>query len=306
MNNKIETHNHNHLNDMSEIKGRSLIIVMILNFIITIAEIIGGILSGSLSLISDALHNFSDGLSVIISYFAHQIAKRNNDIKKTFGYKRAEILAAVINSSVLIIISVYLFKEAYFRFISPQAINGLSVMLVALVALIANVISVVLLKKGSHGDINIKSTYIHLLSDALASVAVIVGGMVMYFFKAYWVDPVLTIAIGLYVLKESFEILKKATNILMQGVPEGFDIKKITDDLKQVEYIKDIHHVHCWSLNEKDIHFEAHANIKDILVSETKPILKKIEHVLKEHYGINHVTIQFEYECCKETGIITK
>ena len=302
-------HNHNHaghshLHDMSEIKGRNLIAVILLNFIITAAEIIGGVIAGSLSLISDALHNFSDGVSVIISYFAFLITKKKNDNKKTFGYKRAEILAAIINSSVLIIISIYLFREAYLKLINPEAVNGLYVIAVAVVALIANTFSVFLLEKGSQGDMNIKSTYLHLLSDALSSLAVIIGGAAIYFFKAYWIDPVLTILIGLYVLKESYEILKKAINILMQGVPEGFNIEKIVKDLKKIDLIEDIHHVHLWSLTEKDVHFEAHANIKDIKISETKPIMEKIEHILDEHYGINHATIQFEYKCCGGTEII--
>lgn len=295
---------HKHLHDMSEIKGRNLIAVILLNFIITAAEIIGGIIAGSLSLISDALHNFSDAISVIISYFAFMMTKKKNDERKTFGYKRAEILAAVINSSVLIIISLYLFKEAYIKLIKPEAVNGLYVIAVAAIALIANIFSVFLLEKGTHGDMNIKSTYLHLLSDALSSLAVIIGGAAIYFFKAYWIDPVLTILIGLYVLKESYEILKKAVNILMQGVPEGFDVEKIVEDLKKIELIEDIHHVHLWSLTEKDVHFEAHANIKDIRISETKPLLEKIEHILDEHYGINHATIQFEYECCRGVDII--
>ena len=297
-------HGHGHSVDITGIKGLNLFIVVLLNFLITIVQVIGGLYAGSLSLISDALHNFSDGIAIAISYFAIKIAGKGNDEKRTFGYKRATILAAFINSAILIIISIFLFKEAYIKFINPQPINGGVVIWVALVGLIANMIGVMLLQKGSKGDMNIRSSYLHLLSDALSSVVVVIGGIVIYYFNLYWIDPILTIAIGLYVLKESFEIIKQAFNILMQGVPENIDIKRITDDLSKIEDIENIHHVHIWSLDEHNISFEAHINIKDMMVSETRSVLEKIEHVLKDHHQINHMTIQFEYKCCEDVGII--
>lgn len=183
---KHEEHNHghNHSHSHSEIKGVRLVFIMLLNFLITAAEIIGGIYSGSLSLISDALHNFSDGLAIIISYYAIKISGRQNDIKRTFGYRRASIMAALLNSSVLIGISVFLFKEAYIKFINPQTINGSMIIWVALISLVANALGVILLEKGSHGDMNIKSTYIHLLSDVLSSVGVVIGGILILFLKS--------------------------------------------------------------------------------------------------------------------------
>lgn len=280
---------------------------MLLNFIITAAEVIGGLYSGSLSLISDALHNLSDALSIVVSYFAIKISQKSNDEKKTFGYKRATILAAVINSTVLIIISILLFKEAYFKFITPEKINGLIVIWVALIGLLANALGAYLLHKGSEEDINMKSAYLHLLSDALSSIGVVVGGIVIYYFNIYWIDPLLTVIIGLYVLKESFEILKKAVNILMQGTPENIDINEIAEELEEIEAINNIHHVHIWGLNENTIFFEAHVNLKDdILVSDTPKVYEDIEHELKEHFGITHITIQFEFNGCKNVGIINK
>lgn len=304
-----EEHNHSkaHSHDVSEIKGVRLILVMLLNFLITAAEILGGIYSGSLSLVSDALHNFSDGLSIIISYLAIKISGRQNDIKRTFGYKRASIMAALLNSSVLIGISLFLFKEAYVKFINPQPINGSMIIWVALISLVANALGVILLKKGSHGDMNIKSTYIHLLSDVLSSIGVVVGGILILFFKIYWVDPLLTVLISIYILKESLSILKEAINILMQGTPENIDINKIAEDLKKIGGVSDIHHVHVWCLDENNINFEAHLNLEnDALVSRTSSIKESAEHILAEHYGINHITIQFEYKCCNDMGIIKK
>lgn len=297
--------NHSHSHDISEIKGVKLIMVMMLNFLITAAEVIGGIYAGSLSLISDALHNLSDGLSIIISYYAIKLSGKPNDTKKTFGYKRASIMAALLNASVLIGISVFLFKEAYNKFISPQTVNGTIVIWVALVGLIANMLGVLLLQKGSRGDLNIKSTYLHLLSDAMSSVGVIIGGALILWLKAYWVDPLLTVLISIYVLKESIGILKEVINILMQSTPENIDIHDVVEELKKINGVEDIHHVHVWSLDEHNVNFEAHVNVNDVLVSETRIISESIEHILYEHYSVNHVTLQFENNDCGDTGIIS-
>lgn len=298
-------HNHNHSHDIQSVQGINLLIVVLLNFVITVAEVIGGIYSGSLSLLSDALHNFSDGIAIIISYIAMKIAGKEKDEQKTFGYKRTTILAALLNSIVLIAISIFLFKEAYIKFINPQPINGMVVIWVALLGLIANFIGVLLLQKGSQGDMNIKSSYLHLLSDALSSLGVVISGIIIYYFNIYWVDPLLTVFIGLYVMKESFEIVQKSINILMQGVPEEIDVLALAQDLQKIAGVENVHHVHVWSLDESNINFEAHVNIKDMLVSETGEILEEIEHKLL-HYGITHNTIQFEYNCCRSVEIIKK
>jgi len=296
---KHEKHDlsHGHSHDNADVTGIRLFFVIVLNSLITAAQIAGGLISGSLSLISDALHNFSDVISIIISYAAIKVAHKENDANRTFGYKRATILAALLNSSVLVVISVFLFKEAYTRFFNPQVINGGLVIWVALIALAANGFSVVLLRKNAKGDINLKATYLHMLSDALSSIGVLIGGILIYFFKIYWVDPILTVLIALYVLIESYQIVKKAVQILMQGVPENIDVSAITKELESLDLVEDVHHIHVWSLDENNINFEAHVTINDMLLSETNEINAAIEHTL-ERYGINHVTIQFECECC--------
>jgi cobalt-zinc-cadmium efflux system protein len=180
-----------------------LFVTMMLNFLITVVEVIGGLLSGSLSLISDALHNFSDGIAIIISYIAIRLGKHPQTYKYTFGLKRAEILAAVFNAGTLIAICIYLFKESYERFVSPQHIEGGLMIVVAGFGLIANVVGTLLLKKGSKDNINIRSAYLHLFGDAVSSVAVIIGGICIQLFRVYWVDPLLTILISVYILKKS-------------------------------------------------------------------------------------------------------
>ncbi len=213
-------------------------------------------------------------------------------------------MAALLNSAVLVGISIFLLKEAYEKFVNPQMVKGGVVIWVSLIGLVANALGVLLLKKGSQGDMNIKSSYIHLLGDMLSSIGVVVGGILIYYLEIYWVDPLLTVLISIFIIKESFGILKDAFNILMQGTPEHIDINEIVEDLGKINGVVNIHHVHVWCIDENNINFEAHVNIEDMLVSETKTLSESISHILKEHYGINHITLQFEYDCCADVGII--
>jgi len=277
---------------------------MLLNFVITIAEIIGGIISGSLSLISDALHNFSDGISIIISYIAIKLKQKDNSYKHTFGFKRAEILAAVINSAILVAICFYLFYEAVKRFTNPEPIEGMLMTGVAAIGLVANIIGTLLLKRDSAHSINIHSSYLHLLSDAVSSVDVIIGGLAILFWNVYWLDPLLTILIGLYILKESFHILTEAIHILMEGTPHGISIKEVQEEVEKIEEIENIHHVHIWTVGENDTHLEAHISIADMMISKSNILGEKIESLLRKKFGINHITLQFECGVCEKVDLI--
>jgi len=296
-------HNHTHTSDFETAKGR-LLFTIILNFVITIAEIIGGIISGSLALISDALHNFSDAISVIISYIALKLKSKKNSLKHTFGLKRAEILAAVINASVLIVICVYLFYEAVLRFMEPQEINASVMSIVAFIGLIANLLAVVLLKKFSRDSLNIRSAYLHLLGDTYSSVAVIIGGITIAIWHINWIDPFLTILIGLYIIKESYDILGEAIHVLMEGAPLNISIEEIENDVVIIDGVEDIHHIHLWMVGDNDIHLEAHVNINDMKISESDLLRKKIEELLKEKFNITHTTLQFECNQCLDSGLI--
>ncbi len=300
---KHSHHSHNH-HKAEEISGARLLITMTLNFIITVVEIIGGIVSGSLSLISDALHNFSDGIAVIISYIAVKAKNKPNSPRHTFGFKRSEILAAFINSAVLLVISVYLFYESAVRFFFPVEIKGDLMTIVASVGLVANIAGTLLLKKGTEKNINIRSAYLHLLSDAVSSFAVILGGLSIYYFDIYWLDPLLTVLISAYILKESYEITKSAVHVLMEGTPENISVEEIKNEVEKIEKVIDIHHVHVWALGERDIHLEAHINIEDMLVSESDILREKIESVLRNKFNVTHFSIQFECGKCKTVSLI--
>src|SRR5690554_398864 len=295
---------HNH---KRQIKGKNLLITILLNFSITVAEVVGGLLSGSLSLLSDALHNLSDGVSIIISYFALKISQRDNNEKMTYGYKRAEILAALFNSSVLFIICIYLLKEAYFKFLNPEPINGLLMLSIAVIGLAANTFSVFLLKDNAADNINIKSAYMHLFADALSSFGVVFGGILIYFYNIYWIDPLITVLIAIYIGKGSFGILGETVRILMQGAPESINIEKIREEVEKIPLVEDIHHLHLWQNNDHDILAEFHIKVEeDLRLSQADKIRKDIAELLEKEFSITHFTIQMEYDYCQNEDLIKR
>ncbi len=279
---------------------------MILNFVITAVQIVGGILSGSLALISDALHNFSDGISIIISYIALKLKNKDNSHRHTFGLKRAEILAAVINASVLIVIYVFLFYESVLRFMQPQKIEAGIMSAVALIGLIANIIGTMLLKRDSASSINIRSSYMHLLSDSVSSVAVIAGGLAIAVWNTVWIDPLLTILIGIYIVRESYGILSEAIHVLMEGAPPDISLEIIKNEVEKFDGVEDIHHIHLWTVGDNDIHLEAHVNVNDMKISKSDKLRGEIEKILESKFGIHHITLQFECNQCTENGILGK
>ncbi|MBW2937281.1 cation diffusion facilitator family transporter [Aureisphaera sp. CAU 1614] len=290
-------HSHSHHHHTHDTKGRNLFISILLNIIITVAQVIGGILSGSLSLLSDALHNFSDVLSLIVSYIANRYSKKKASFDKTFGYKRAEIIAAFVNASSLIIVALYLIYEAIVRFIHPQEIESGLVIWLALLGIVANGFSVLLLKKDSKDNMNMRSAYLHLLTDMSASVAVLIGGLLMKYFNWFWVDSVLTLLIAFYLIAMGYDLLKNSFRVLMLFSPEDVDLKEIREAISAFPEIKNVHHMHIWQLNEKENHLEAHIDFyEDITLSQFDDILNKVEEVLYHQFGINHVNIQPEYQ----------
>jgi cobalt-zinc-cadmium efflux system protein len=278
-----------------------------LNVLITLVEIIGGIFSNSLALLSDALHNLGDAFAVFLSYIAMRVSRRDSNFRKTFGYQRVEILAALFNTSVLIVIVIFLFVEAWHRMNSPQPVKAGTMLIVAVIAMAANLYAVLLLKKGSKENLNTKSAYLHMLGDVFSSGAVIVGGIVMYYLHYYWVDPVITFLVGIYMLKETYSVLIETFDILMQASPKDFDLGKVKLEIEQIPEIDNIHHVHVWKLSDHQTFFECHIDLKDNLtITEAEKIRGKMEKLLMSNFGVDHFTVQFEFDCCKDKTMIHK
>lgn len=279
-----------------EVSGKNLFITIVLNIIITIAQIIGGIFSGSLALLSDAMHNFSDVVALFISYFANRLASRPNSENQTFGYKRAEILATLFNASVLIGIAIFLIVEAFHKFYHPEAINSIWVIGLGTLSIILNTASVLLVKDDAHDNMNIRAAYLHLLTDVMTSVAVVVGGVLMYYFGLFWIDSLISLLIALYLIWASIGLLRESSAILMQFTPKEIDIEKVVALIKEEEEIEGVHHIHVWRLDDHRIHFEAHLDFKeDLKLSESNRVVKLLEQKLHDNFEIEHTTLQCEY-----------
>jgi len=284
-----EHHHHN-------VSGKNLFITIVLNIIITASQIIGGILSGSLALLSDAMHNFSDVLALFIAYFANRLALRPNSESKTFGYKRAEILAALFNASVLMGIAVFLIIEAFHKFYHPQSINSSWVIGLGLLSIVLNAASVLLIKDDSHDNMNIKAAYLHLLTDVMTSVAVVGGGILMYYFGIFWIDPLISILIALYLIWASFDLVKESSAILMQFTPHGISLRDVVAAIEEEKEIANVHHIHIWQLDDNNIHLEAHLDFKnDVVLSISSAVIEKLEVKLYDKFSIGHTTFQCEY-----------
>lgn len=287
------SHNHEHT-------GRNLAITVILNGIITIGQFAGGIISGSLALISDALHNLSDVISVVLAYLAHRIGLRPQTLKSTFGYKRAEILAAFINAITLIAVSVYLMVEAVKRFMNPKEVDYLWMLGLGVLGVVANGLSVLILHHNKDENLNIRAAYLHLIGDALTSVAVVAGAVCIWLFQVYWIDPLVTVLISVYIFVHTFKILKESVGILMQFAPQEINQQEIVTVLQQIPEICSVHHIHLWQLDDDQIYFEAHlVLVENRPVSDTQDITENAKRLLNSRFGISHTTFQYEYALCE-------
>ena len=280
-----------------KVQGKNLLLSILLNVVITLAQVIGGIISGSLALLSDALHNFSDVLSLIFSYVAHKLSRQKASVTHTFGYKRAELIAAFINSLTLVLVAIYLIYKAVLSFYNPLTINATIVIWLSILGILVNGFSVLLLKKDAKYNLNIKSAYLHLLTDMMASVAVLIGGLLMQFYQIYWIDSVMTLIIAIYLIIVGKDLLLQSTKMLMLFTPKEIDIKEIVREVHKIKGVNKLHHIHVWHLNEEELHLEAHLDCQeDIKMSEFNKLLENIENVLYTQFNINHVNIQPEFQ----------
>lgn len=284
-------HHHSHPEN-----GKALFWAILINLILTAVQIVGGLVSGSLSLLADALHNFSDAGALIIAYIAQKISGLPANKEMTFGYGRAEIIGALINSTTLVIIGLYLIYEAWSRYLDPsEKIDGWMVVWVAGVALIIDLITAWLTYAGSKESINMKAAFIHNLSDALASIVVIISGVLIMLYNIVWVDLAATILISLYILYQSVGLIKSSIKTLMQAVPEDIDKERVVSELKKMQNISDIHHVHIWAIHEKFRSLEAHILTDANDFKKVSELKKSVKELLKNKFKIDHTTLEIEH-----------
>ena len=295
---------HHHHGDPSEIGEKRLWWAVGANMLLTLAQVIGGIISGSLSLIADALHNFSDAASLFIALIAIRIGRKPPDQFKTFGYKRAETIAALINLTTLIIIGLYLCYEAIMRFITPEPIAGWTIVIVAGIALVVDIFTAALTYSQSKNSMNMRAAFLHNLTDALASVGVIIAGTLILLYGWIWTDAAMTLLIAGYVLYHGLHEIPKVIHLLMEGTPEGIKIKDVILGMETQGGVQNVHHVHIWQLDEQRNALEAHVVIDE--QGRMDEIKRDLEQLLKDRFSIDHSTLEFEHHNCSELEISKK
>ncbi|WP_425053740.1 cation diffusion facilitator family transporter [Psychromarinibacter sp. S121] len=289
-------HDHGHAHIDPDSGDRRVSIAIWANGLLTVAQIVGGILSGSLALIADALHNFSDMASLVIAFAARKIARRPADERMTFGYGRVEIVAALINYTTLILIGFYLIYEGGMRMIDPPEVQGWTVVILGGVALVVDTLTALLTYSMQKGSVNIRALFLHNLSDALASVAVIVGGSLIILYDMRWVDPAITIGIALYILYLAFTEIGGPIRTLMLGSPPDIDNEAVVEAMRSVDGVSDLHHVHLWQMQEHEAALDCHVVVKAEAWPRIEEIKSAIKKRLKEEFGINHSSLEFEHE----------
>ena len=287
-------HDHGHANIDPNSGDRRVAIAIWANGLLTVAQIVGGILSGSLALIADALHNFSDMASLVIAFAARKIARRPADERMTFGYGRVEIVAALINYTTLIVIGFYLIYEGGMRMIDPPEVMGWTVVILGGIALVIDTLTAMLTYSMQKGSVNIRALFLHNLSDALASVAVIVGGTLIILYDMRWVDPAITIGIALYILYLSFTEIGGPIRTLMLGSPPDIDGNDVVRAIQSVDGVVDVHHVHLWQMQENAAALDCHIVVERDRMGEADKIKENVKSVLHERFSIEHSTLEFE------------
>ena len=286
-------HHHHHVDpDAGDAKVAWAIAV---NMILTLAQVIGGILSGSLALIADALHNFSDAISLIIAFVARKIARRPADANMSFGYGRAEVVAALINYTTLVVIALYLGYEGVMRALDPQPIAGWMVVSIATVALVIDLVTAALTYRLSKESMNIRAAFLHNLADALGSVAVIIAGFAVIVLGWDWVDPVVTLMIAGYILWHVYAEIGGVIRVLMLGSPPGMQTEEVIEAILKTSGVEDIHHLHLWQMEESETALQAHVLIAESDLLKQTRIKQDIKQTLLDRFGITHTTLEFEY-----------
>lgn len=291
----IEGHCHHHHHQVSEKSVKLLVMSFIINMLLSVAEFLGGLISGSVSLIGDALHNTSDAFSILIAAIAFKIGRKKPDSKYTYGFKRAEVIGAFVNLILLFVFGCYLLVEGIFRLISPQAIDGHVIIVVSVLALIIDAVTAKISHHDAEHNTNMKMVFIHNLADALGSVGVIISGFCVIWFEIYRVDGIVALLIACYMIFQAIVSFPSVVSILMNAAPDDLNTEEIEKAICNLEGVKGVHHIHIWRISEYDVSLECH------LEADSFEIVGQVRQLLAHQFGIEHSTIQVEKEpCCAD------
>lgn len=282
---------------------RRLLVALSITGLMTIVELAGGLISNSLALIGDAGHMFTDTLALGLSLFALNLAKRPASQTKTYGYYRAEILAALVNGTILVLVSGYIFYEAYHRFVEPPEVRGGLMLIVAAIGLAANIVGISVLRSAGSRNLNVKSAFLHMWSDTLSSLGVIAAGAIILLTGRTIADPIISIVIGLLILRGAGGLVWESINILLEAVPKHLDVSRINDAVRKIKGVKDIHDVHLWAITSGMYAMSCHLLIEDQMVSNCTQIVEEVNKTLSQKFGISHSTVQLECEECENSPV---
>lgn len=290
------SHNHSHFGDLANQTTKRLALSLGLTAAFVIIEIIAGIFGNSLALLTDAAHNFTDVIALGLSWYALKIAAQPAHAGKTFGYHRAGILVALVNSTTLVLISLGIFYEAWHRFTSPSEVNAPILIGVGMIAFLINAGTAWLVKSGSEHDLNLRSTFLHLMGDVMSTLGAIIAGIIIAFTNWNWLDPLVSVLIGIFILWNAWGILRQSIHILLESTPESIDVDLMVNDLLKVDGVRGVHDLHVWSINENLRALSAHIITNDIHVSAGASIQRDLNEILAHKYNIRHATLQLECE----------
>lgn len=278
---------------------KPLLIALGITSLVMIAEFVGGLLANSLALLSDAAHMLADVLALLLSIIAFRFSSKPPTNKTTFGFYRLEIFAAQINGGILVFLSLFIFYEAYQRLLQPEPVKSLLMMIVAGVGLLANAASALVLHKSSRKNLNVKAAFLHIIGDLLSSVGVIAGGIIIYFTRWFVVDPILSVMIGLIILKGAYTVVKETVTVLLEAVPKHIKLEKLIREVEALEGVESFHDVHVWTITSGLYALSGHVQIQDQRISESTQIMEGVKKYIAQRYHIDHTTLQFECESCE-------
>ncbi|MCX6817471.1 MAG: cation diffusion facilitator family transporter [Candidatus Aenigmarchaeota archaeon] len=281
-----------------EILQKKFRVFIFLSSLVLLLEVAGGVFTNSLALLSDAGHVLIDLLALLLAYFALQLSRKASTGKFTFGYYRAEILSAVVNGLVLIFITMFIFYQAYLRFLSPEPVKGPEMLIISVAGLMANLYVVIKMQDYERGNLNMRGAYLHVLTDTLSSVGVVVAGVLIFITGNYIFDPLISVIIGIFILFSSLRLIRESANILMEAVPAGVDLNKLTKDMAKIKGVKEVHDLHVWCISSDVYALNSHVLIDANDVKSLNNIVSRINEMLKTKYKITHTTIQSECGCC--------
>jgi cobalt-zinc-cadmium efflux system protein len=304
--NQTHPHTHSHLREAAKQTTARLSLSLFLTLGFVVVEAVAGYFANSLALLTDAAHNLTDVIALGLSWFAVRITAQPANARKTYGYHRAGILVALVNSTTLVLISLGIFYEAYKRFASPPEVQSSILIGVGLVAVVINLVTALLVHRGSESDLNLRSTFIHLMGDVISTIGAVIAGVIIYFTGANWLDPLVSILIGFLILYNAWGILRETVEILLESTPRDVDITRMVDDIVGIDGVLGVHDLHVWSLTQNLRSMSAHILTDDISVSAGAKIQSRIIQLVSQRYNIAHATLQLESADCDPDGLYCK